>query len=151
MTARFRPRPVRPTGITTINGWRLKRYEVTLDGLPISTHINEAVDHALASSLPAAPADEHGIGFLVIHQGELAVWILADPWTGDVISQHTFSAPLDNPTAFKPVPAKGPTACVFELVVHTHEAQALITHILDPEAGPDVDGYLADTLNTAAT
>ncbi len=146
MTGRFQPRPIRPTEITTINGWRLKRYEITLNGDPIANEINRAVDQTLTGALPPVPDGEHGIGFLVIHRGELALWVLADLWTGDTISQHTFNAPLNNPTALTAVPAGGPTACVFELAVHTHESNALINHILDPAPGPDVDGYLNDTL-----
>lgn len=59
------------------------------------------------------------------------------------ISQHTFSAPLDDPSAFQRVPAGGPTACVFELTVHAHERGAFVRHVLNPGDGPRVEDYLA--------
>jgi len=39
MTGRFAPRPTSPTGEIAINGWRLKTYEITLDGAPIDRSV----------------------------------------------------------------------------------------------------------------
>ncbi len=89
---------------------------------------------------------ELGVGFLILHRGEESLWVLADRWTGDILSQHTFSASLDAPTTLRLVPAGGPTACVWELLVHNHERNAFVRHVLDPAGGPDVDRYLADNL-----
>jgi len=144
---RFRERPTRPTGVAAVNGWRLKFYEITVDGAPIDDAVLDAVALVLLDELPAATSSDVQVGFCVVHHGTESVWILADLWAGDIISQHTFSAPLENPSVFTRVLAGGPTACVFELAVHAHERNAFVRHVLNPLDGPDVDGYLADTFS----
>ncbi len=146
MSGRFVPRPVRPTGVSEIAGWRLKRYDITVGGDAIGEDINLAVDRLLRVALPSPGADELGLGFLIVHHGVESIWVLADLWGGDIVSQQTFSAKLDDPTAFERVPAGGPTACVWELPVHAHERDAYVKHVLDPKCGPDAKAYLASTL-----
>ncbi|MCE2529740.1 MAG: hypothetical protein J4G11_07715 [Acidimicrobiia bacterium] len=108
-----------------------------------------AANAYLADTLPTSGPDG-GVGFLIVHHGSEQVWILADLWNGDMVCQHTSCADLDNPTRFRPVPAGGPTACVWELAVHAHERDAYIEHVLDPANGPDIDIYLADTITIGA-
>jgi hypothetical protein len=143
---RFRERPTCSTCVISVNGWRIKFYEVTLDGAPIDDAVLDAVAQILVTELPASTTSDVQVGFCVVHRGAESVWILADLWAGDIISQHTFFAPLDDPSAFERVPAGGPTACVFELTVHAHERGAFVRHVLNPAEGPRLDDYLADTL-----
>ena len=143
---RFNDRPTRPTGVISVNGWRLKFYEITLDGAPIDEAVLDAVAQVLVSELPVSETSDVKVGFCVVHHGTESVWILADLWAGDIISQHTFFAPLDDPSAFERVSAGGPMACVFELSVHAHERGAFVRHVLNPAEGPRLDDYLADTL-----
>lgn len=144
MTGRHQSRPTRFTGFLESGGWRLKRYEITLDGEPVPADVDRAVDATLAAELP--PGDGDDVGFLVVHVGAEAVWLLADLWAGDILSQHTFTAPLGATTRFARVPSGGPTACVWELVVHAHERDVYVAHVLDPADGPHREAYLADTL-----
>ena len=81
-----------------------------------------------------------------MHHGAESVWVLADLWAGDIISQHTFQAALDDPASFARVPAGGPTACVFELTVHAHERDAFVRHVLNPADGPEITNYLGDVV-----
>jgi hypothetical protein len=60
--------------------------------------------------------------------------------------QYTYSAPLSSPWTFSLVPIGGPTACVWELAIHSYEREAYIKHALDPSTGPDIDAYLTDML-----
>lgn len=145
MTGRFEQRPTKPTGVLTVNGWRFKSYEITLDARPIAAEIFDAATSCLAAALPHA-GSEAAVGFVIVHHGAEQVWVLADRWHGDVACQHTFFASLDEPTSLEPVPSGGPTACVWELAVHAHERDAFVTHVLNPPDGPDYDAYLADTL-----
>ncbi len=141
---RFVARPIRHVGISHVNGWQLKRYEITVADGDVGASINAALNTKLERTLPQPRQGELGVGFLIVHHGTEAVWALADLWSGDIISQHTFAAPLANPTAFAAVPAGGPTACVHELPVHAHERNAFVANILNPLNGPDVSAYLAD-------
>lgn len=47
MSGLFEPRPIRPTGIRHVDGWRLKHYEITVDSAPIADAITAAVDDVL--------------------------------------------------------------------------------------------------------
>lgn len=149
MSGQYTPRPIRPTGVLAANGWRLKRYEITIDGYTIGDATVSAVTAELLRSLPAAPPDELGIGFLIIREGTEAVWTLADLWHGDVVHQHTFRASLEDPEVLTVIPPGGPTACTWELEVHAHERGVYIEHVLDPIDGPQVEAYLADVMQVA--
>lgn len=147
MSGRFKSRPTRATGVITINGWQLKRYEITLDGIDIANGLIGAAHTTLVENLPAPPTIEPAVGFAILHRGLDAVWLLADLWNGDILHQYTFSSPVGTALpVFILVPAGGPTACVWELSIHSHERDAYIRHILDPLTGPDIDAYLSDVL-----
>lgn len=147
MSGRFETRPTRYVGLATINGWRIKQYEITLDNTPISAAVAAAAHQLLTNTVPAT---DDGVGFVITHRGAEQMWLLADLWHGDIIHQYTFFADLVTPTDFEPVPTGGPTACVWELAVHAHERDAYIEHVLDPYDGPDHDAYLADVLTLQA-
>ncbi len=141
----FRSRPTRHAGVREHGDWRIKWYEITLDGTPIAPPVVDAARRLVddvCRNVP--PTDGLGLGFVVVHHGAESVWLLLDRWEGDIVNQHTWSAGLDDPSAFTPVPPGGPTACVWELVVHSHERDALVRHILDPLDGPDADAYLGN-------
>lgn len=146
MSGRYEPRPTRSTGVSTVAGWSLKRYEITLDGIAVPAETIRAADAALASSLPPAPSTP-AVGFVIVHVGTEQVWLLVALWFDDVLHHRTFFAPLDEPTDVAPVEVGGPTACVWELAVHGHERSAYIRHVLDPADGPRHDDYLADAIS----
>lgn len=147
MSGRFSTRPTRYVGLATINGWRIKQYEITLDGAPISAAVNAATHQLLTDTLPPTNG---GVGFVIAHRGADQMWLLADRWHGDIVHQHSFFADLATPTDFQLVPVGGPTVCVWEFAVHTHERDAYIEHVLNPHSGPDHDAYLADVLTLPA-
>lgn len=147
MSGRFETRPTRYVGLATINGWRIKQYEITLDNTPISAAVAAATHQLLTNTVPAT---DDGVGFVITHRGTEQMWLLADLWHVDIIHQHTYFADLNTPTDFQPVPMGGPIACVWELAVHAHERDAYIEHVLYPSNGHDHDAYLADVLTTTA-
>ena len=136
----FTPRRTLVIDTVSMQGWQLKVHAITMRGpLPDSV-----VAAALAQMEPELPEVEApGVGFVIIHDGEQAVWLLCNHWHDDIIIQTVHRAGHTNPTKFVPVPRGGPTACVHELKIHYHEAHALIDHILTPPE-PDVQAYLAD-------
>lgn len=141
MTGRFKPRPTRFVEISVINGWRLKRYQIAVDSAPISDMVTDAVDAVLVKHLPQSTVGDVTVGFLIVHHGAESIWVLADLWMGDIVHQHTFSAPLDDPENLESVQAGGPTACVWELPIHAFERDSFVKHVLDPQDGPDTDAY----------
>jgi len=77
------------------------------------------------------------------------MWLLVEQWAGDIISHQGFRAPLDDPISFVPVPRGGPTVCVWEMEVMTHETAAWVRHILQ-RTSPDAGAYLADDFDNTA-
>jgi hypothetical protein len=138
----FRPRLTQPLGVEELRGWQLKWYEINANPEPVGDDILQAAKEAVAATLPAADVTP-AIGFAIVHRGQEAVWLLPALRRGDILYQRTYSAPLSGPLAFAPVGPDGPTACVWELVVHSHERDAFVTHIL---SGADVSAYLDDVV-----
>jgi hypothetical protein len=140
----FRPRPTQPLGVEEIQGWSLKWYAINVEPEPIDQEIVEAAKELVATAIPVADVDP-AVGFVIVHRGEEAVWLLPALWRGDILYQRVFGAPLSDPTRFKEVGGPdGPTACVWELVVHAHERDAFVAHVLSGARGPDAAAYLRD-------
>jgi hypothetical protein len=140
----FRPRRTHSLGVGQIRGWSLKWYAINVDPEPIDEEIVAAAKEVVASAIPVADADP-AVGFVIVHRGEEGVWLLPALWRGDILYQRTFGAPLSDPTRFRELGGPdGPTACVWELVVHAHERDAFVAHVLSGPRGPDAAGYLSD-------
>lgn len=149
MSGRYKPRFIRSLQIFEVNGWYLKGYQVTLDAHTIAAEVVGAATDVAMHEVAVVPQEELGAGFLIIHEGVDGFWLLIDLWHGDILHQHTFQSPFDDPTAFSHVATGGPIACTWELEIHTHESRAFIEHVLDPVPGPNLPRYLADVLDTA--
>lgn len=90
---------------------------------------------AAARVLPARP----GVGFVITHTGETALWVLIDWWSEDVmLNQRNLRAPLDDPGALEPF-EQGIVACTWELAVLAFEREAWVRHVLRKG---DIEGYL---------
>jgi hypothetical protein len=136
----FTERRTRLIRTVSLQGWQLKVYAITMRG-PLPDAIVTAALAQLEPELPAVEAP--GVRFVIIHDGEQAVWLLSNHWHDDIIFQGVYRADHADPTHFVPIPRGGPTTCLHELKIHCHEAQALIGHVLAPPE-PDVPAYLAD-------
>jgi len=150
MTVSYFPRPTQFQGIIDVAGWRLKHYLMTTNSEPLPDQTDLAARNIIAATLASEAPDELGVGFVIVHQGAEAVWLLIDMWRGDIICQRGFRAELDDPSTFVPIEVGGPTVCIWELEVFGFERDALITHILRPDV-PDIEAYLSDRFdNTVA-
>ncbi len=142
----YRPRHTQLTEVRRVNEWQLKIYQITLDGEPIAREIVEAAMDcvALRSIWPANL--EHQYGFVILHQGEQAVWALNQIWVNDILRQFVFFAPLDEPTRFSQSPMPGFNVCVWELEVTKYERDAWVKHVMTNPAQSRFDEYLNDSL-----
>jgi hypothetical protein len=123
-------------------GWSLKWYAINAHPGPVDEEIIAAAKELMATATPVADVDP-AVGFAIVHGGEEATWLLVALWRGDVLYQRTFRAELSDPTGFEEVGPDGPTACVWELLVHAHERDAFVAHVLSG-SGPDAAAYLTD-------
>ncbi|WP_337660400.1 hypothetical protein [Anderseniella sp. Alg231-50] len=139
----YQPRAVSRLGVWQIGHLRLKVYGITADGQKLTDEIvNKA--HGFAQrdlpALVAAEGEDDGLGFVVIHPGELGVSVLLHWWIqGSVLCQHIERTlwgndkPMD--TAARPV-----IACVWELGLIDAEQRIWRDTMMAP--APDAGAYL---------
>lgn len=157
----IRPRPTAPLepyaprrfgslGEWRIGRFRLKAYGINVrtdPGLPlVAEPIVEAARKHVGRRLAVAERESghYGLGYVILHEGADAVWLLIDWWIEAEVACHLLSsARKEAPTAFSPV-TRPLLACVWEMAPIAHERDAWIRHML--KAGPDPAGYLADRL-----
>ena len=147
-----RPQPKRILtfeGVTRIDGAAMKTYTIRRcdhaiddrdrrDTIETSTAI---VARALAST-PSAQA-HHGAGFVCIHFGEHAVWLLVNWWAQEcMLCQRLYRADLGT-TEFTEM-TTGLVGCTWELAVHCHERAAWTRHVLYDDQPHWLDRYLDD-------
>lgn len=142
----YRPRHTRLSEVRRVNDWQLKIYQITLDGEPIASEIVEAaIDCVVTRS--TWPTDlTHQYGFVIVHQGVEAVWVLNKIWVNDILRQYFFFAPNDDPTGFDFSHMPGFNACVWDLEVTKHERDAWATHVMTNPAEMQFEEYLNDSL-----
>lgn len=135
----------------------LKLYGISREAEPpAASLVAHALEHALrhrqSSPLSGVVAGvdwsgvaRHGLGFLMVHPGREAYFVLYDEWVGEnMVRHHVWSAPLDDPLSFESLAATGVTACVWELPILAHERNAWLRHVLTPDGRQDPEAYLAD-------
>jgi hypothetical protein len=130
--------------VAEVSGIKLKLYGMCGDGLTIESI---TIDNAKAFVQTKVAFPEKAThGFLVLHHGEEAMWLLVDWWVEDILHQRLFYAPKDNVDSFQIGPPNHEMACVWELLVVSHERDAWVRHTMMDPANADFSAYLSDTL-----
>jgi hypothetical protein len=84
----------------------------------------------------------HGLGFIIIHQGKIANWLLTDWWESEILMhQRLYRSSPAEPSAFSPVQTDL-VACIWELKVIEFQRAAWISSMSDPATGCDAERYL---------
>ena len=126
-------------GVRDVGGRSMKVYAISADGAATS---DELLDSACATAASVLPSG--GFGFLIVHRGEDAVWLLVHWWQDDILCQRLLRGGAGG--AFVPA-APELFACVWELHVIDHERRCWASHAL---GSGDVAEYLGDGLTVAA-
>ncbi|WP_242184579.1 hypothetical protein [Saccharopolyspora soli] len=130
-------------GLVVAGEWRLKLYAISADGQGVPEQLRDGAVETARSHLPAGS----GCGFLIVHRGEDATWLLVHWWQGDILCQHLLRA---GGTAGGFEPAEDHLfACVWELHVIDHERRSWAINGLDgsPEG---LRRYLGDAMTVQA-
>jgi len=147
----YRPRTYRFLGIWEEDAWSLKVYGIhhifaTLDRPLIDPEVLDAARQQVRRLLPEAEreGDHYGLGFVILHQGKVANWLLMQWWAHEVICCQMLSRSLPKaPTIFDRVTTPV-MACVWELVVIDFERSAWAANALGGDFSRD--RYLETTL-----
>ncbi len=148
--APYRPRRFRQLGMWTAGPLRLKAYGITSShGRPgPGQELQRAAVHHLHRLPPIAKAEgHHGLGFVVLHEGEQGTWLLMDWWAHTDICCQRLSHAEKGSTEFVPVD-RPLLACVWESVILSFERNAWVSTMLT--ASPDPQAYLDTRLPDGA-
>jgi len=143
ITEHYKPRAVSDLGNWEIGSMRFKVYGILAAGRDLTKSIIADARAFAQDDVPplvAAEGDDNGLGFIVIHPGDLGVSILVHWWIqGSVLCQHIqrtlcgSDEPMD--TRSRPV-----IACVWELGLIDAEQRAWRETMMTGR--PDAQAYL---------
>lgn len=143
--ASFEKRRVTSLGMFLHENWRIKMHGITAAGASLGTALIDAARliAATALPLPAVAPERYGVGFMVIHAGRDADFVLVCWWKcQNELAVRVFTSPPAQPAMLKEqTDPNASVACVWDLAVLAHERQAWVEHILTP-GKPDFDAYL---------
>lgn len=145
--------PYLPRLFQALPAWRpagfvLKPYAIRLDGAePLASALLHLAQAEAAETLALSAAEEggaEGLGYVIVHAGEDATWLLTCWWAhGDILCRRLARAPLGE-TRFAPQDHRPLMACVWETHVIAHENGAWIRNMMTED--PDLEGWEDDLL-----
>jgi hypothetical protein len=144
-TSHYEPRHFRYHGVRKSDGLDYKLYSIGCRAIGARAELVQQAEALAERELAAAAEAEgghHGLGFVILHEGQVGTWLLLHWWAHeDILCQQMYR--WDDSGAFAKTdrPLHG---CVWEGVVITHEHKAWISHVL--RGAPDAEAYLMDAL-----
>jgi hypothetical protein len=139
------PRPIRFLELWQPEGWRLKVYGIAY-GRPAPAPASvEAAKRLAESVLPAHGA--YGVGFVGVHAARTGLYVFVDWWANENELFHRAFLGLSR-DELRPAGPGDNTACVWDLVVIDFERRAWHELVVKRPDSPDIEGYLAQRLET---
>ncbi|MEM9411314.1 MAG: hypothetical protein AAGA30_09390 [Planctomycetota bacterium] len=133
-------------GLCEVNHWTLKQYFIVGPNQQLKEKSLDLARQFLQQQ-PLWPQDlQSGYGFMTLHFGEEANWLLLDLWADDILRHFLFMAAHESPDHFVPGPDNGTMACVWEMAILQHERDAWVKYRMTNPDAPDFHGYLQDVL-----
>jgi len=148
----FAPRPITPDGVLPHDGWRIKRYRITVDGARgEGPDFEEGTDMLLAAlPSPARTEERAGVGFLILHRGRGIDYAVLGWWDREnelparvAVRERTAGA------AWRPARASE-SFCVWDLQVIGFERDAYVDTVLRDGDSAAAKAYLERWLELRA-
>jgi len=146
-------RPIRFLELWRELGWALKVYGIAYRSERPREELVEASKEIARRRLAnSTNSDNHyGVGFLGVHDGRGANFVYLDYWADEnELHYHVYVSPSEEPASLEYVTPTGLIACTWDLRVLSFERNAWVECVLANPSGPDIDEYLARTLNDDA-
>jgi hypothetical protein len=147
---RYVPRKAKPRSVITVNGYRLKPYEIYFDEAVKGRIEDDELQGIISPCLPvsADPLD-HGIGFVMVHFARDGNYLLLSRWYGGNMLKHDLFELKQTPAGWQMISLEstGIVACVWELQVITFERQTWVcTAMAKGGTEASFSAYLSTTL-----
>ncbi|MEM7454517.1 MAG: hypothetical protein AAF456_09205, partial [Planctomycetota bacterium] len=87
-----------PIEVLNVDRWLLKLYGITLQNQPVDRTIVEAAKSYVSDVAGDWPRGAgHCYGFVTLHTGEEANWLLVDLWKADILHHFLYRSLIDQP------------------------------------------------------
>jgi hypothetical protein len=139
--------------VIELAGFRLKLIAIVAQGGDADSALVAAAELTAASHLREHPTrhEHYGVGFLGVHDGQGANQVFLDLWINRNELTHTvWISPKNNPGALTHPPEDHNSVCVWDLAVQAFEREAWLRHVLRNSAGPDLDAYVGERIDSMA-
>lgn len=148
----YRPRDFSFKGIEQLGGISFKVYTITAGremSIPGEMLANayRYVD-AVLPSVRQEEGPDHGLGYVILHAGEMSNWLLIHWWAHSDIAMRLLASAELGMTTFVSQDHRRFHACVWEHVVIDHERVAWVRRAMTRDAQPA--DYLSDTLDNGS-
>lgn len=145
VSSQYLTRPIRFTGVRTVDTWRVKEYCISTRGDEPAAVLQQAARALTADVLlgPAVHTDHYGVAILGIHQGAADNLVFVSWWTDVNELQHrVYRSPSHAPERLAKVGEEGAIGCVWDLRVLAFEARAWVDEVLRPGNWSHLESYL---------
>ena len=153
LDASYKTRPIRFLGIWEIDNWRMKVYGIAYADNAPQTGLIDAAQRIARQRLAQFDAEQehYGLGFIGIHQGKTGNFMFVSWWSNEnELHHHVYTSSSTNPHDLTYMTPTGLVACTWDLRVMCFERDAWVETVLKKHPNPDIESYLAKTLNTDA-
>jgi len=141
VVSEYSPRHVVTLDNVRTDEWELKPYWLTPEPSEPDT---DDIELAITTSLAALDGvTGYGAGFLIVHRGEVATWVILFWWTDQDILRRRIWQIEDEELV--DVGDQNFVACVWELSIVDWERKAWINHVLRGTRSVAPDSYLNAT------
>jgi hypothetical protein len=139
----YQPRNICFEGIREYHGWKMKLYSIVYREENRSELLAQQSRKLPETELPPIGDGNYGLGFLIVHHGKDANFVLLDWWCNENELRHqVYYSTKEQPGQLIRQNSSSPIACVWDLGVIYHERNAWVRHMMKNQ--PDVTGYLND-------
>lgn len=139
----YRPRAFSNRGVWDLGAVTFKAYDLRAKGKSVTPEMIATADTFLRKEVLPAVAhmgENNGLGFVIIHPGDLGLTIAAHWWAQEsVLCQRIYRRLYDSPAPLDTV-NRPAVACVWELEIITAEHQIWRETMMTPP--PDTDAYV---------
>jgi len=144
---KYEDRPIRSHPAWIAGKWQFKIYSIVH---PSNTPPSEAewegakrlVERAIAPYQSAE--EETGTGYIIYHKGFDSNYFVVSWWAREnMLRMFPYASTLMNPGQFTLV-RDGLNICVWDMLIHSHERDAWVKHVLSVPQDPDLKGYVDD-------
>ena len=129
-----------------INNWKLKIYSISAGGDDLPGEVLKSVIEFVSEQFTWPENLEPGFGFVTVHFGEDAIWLLIDLWANEILHHFIYAASFNSPPIFRPAPDDGTAACVWELEITKYERDAWVKHVLSKPQNENYEAYMSDAI-----